>query len=164
LSTAACVRRFTRTGSRAAVRNSILVGIMLRSSVKASRFEARSQKLGTWRLRHPFWGKSACQDAPGSTRTLRSISNPYPFSPSTAVIRSRRPLHFAGCEVDLVRRLIVEALMRPARVVEMEVIGECDSHLPRRLVSVPRLVPVAPVYPLSEPRAPLCMRGRRRVM
>ena len=69
----------------------MLVDIILGSSAKVSRLEARLQKSGTRRLRHSFREKNG---SPGSAQSpkqmLRLISNPHPFSPSNPMIRLRR--------------------------------------------------------------------------
>ena len=73
------------------------------------------------------WG---IEDAPSVERILlRSLTGRLTLDPSFALQRVwwmhgsslRRLFHVAGLEIQLVRRLIVEALMRPRCIVEAEV-------------------------------------------
>ena len=52
------------------------------------------------------------------------------------MIRSGHLLHFIGSEVHLVRRAIVKALVRPARIVKIEIIRKRGFQLTHRLVGV----------------------------
>src|SRR5574341_1941972 len=64
----------------------------------------------------------------------------------------RRLLHLVGSEVRLIRRPIVEALVRPALVVKMEVARQGKLQLPQALVGVEVDVLVfdTPPQPLDE--------------